>query len=557
LALAAALPLIPARAAAQTPACCTITAIDAATRLVSGKVTANASVFQFTVANARTLATLRVGQGVFANFITRQVSLDGRSACCAITSVRAAVPVTRPAPAAPPPVPPPPPPPPAAPNPAVAAVRQLASPDLVALILYIPPINLGGGPPPPPGPQGGREAEATVMLSGSATGSGALIALSSGNTALLHVPATVTVPAGANSVKFRYDPLPVTEPTTATVSAAYSGQTKTASVLILPPPLEAVTLDSQELTGGQGISGLVKLSGIGPTDKDIRVALSSNHPAVSVPGEVLLRGVQQQAFPVTTKGVAQQAQVVVAASSAGRRREATLTLLPGRLRTVGYYQTYSGTPQWYGDMTCYQEDQPGGFIYKGDFPLAVRLTGPAPFDGNAVIKVTSSNFALLPVPATLTIPANATQTETSLPCPKTASVSKVMITGSYLGETRGYTVTVTPLRLPDLGVTAVLKDAAGNVIQRPTNPQPFAVCAKVVAYAAYGVIGTKLRLGYQHSRGFSQQLEYTIDFSQNQEICRTIEGLEIGEYVDITLKVDPALQETNVSNNTLTLHITR
>ena len=437
--------------------------------------------------------------------------------------------------------------------------RQRAVPDLVALILYLPPINLGGGPPPPPGPQGGREAEGTVVLSGNALSGGAVITLSSGNTALLHVPATVTVPAGANSVKFRYDPLPVTESTTATASAVYGGQTKTASVLILPPRLEALTLDSPQLTAGQGMGGLVKLNLVGPADKDIRVALSSNHPAVLVPAEVLLRGVQQQTFPVTTKGVAQQAQVAIAGSFAGNRREATLTLLPGRLRTVGYYQTYSGSPQWYGDMTCYQAGQPGGFVYKGDFPLAVRLTGPAPFDGNAVVQMKSSNPLLLPVPATLTIPANASQTETSLACPNTNSLSTVEITGSYLGETRIYTVKVTPLLLPDFGVTAVFKDAAGNVIQRPTNPQPFAVCATVVTYATYGVNGTKLRLAYQHSRGFSQQLVYTVDFSQptTKVVCRTIEGLEIGEYVDITLTVDPATGELNLSNNTLTLRVTR
>jgi uncharacterized delta-60 repeat protein len=72
---------------AQTPsACCSITAIDRATGLVSAKVAAGSQVFQFRVTNARTLPTLRVGQGVYANFTTRQVSLDGRSVCCAITS---------------------------------------------------------------------------------------------------------------------------------------------------------------------------------------------------------------------------------------------------------------------------------------------------------------------------------------------------------------------------------------------------------------------------------------------------------------------------------------
>ena len=93
----------------QTPsACCSITAIDRATGLVSAKVAAGSQVFQFRVTNTRTLPTLRVGQGVYANFTTRQVSLDGRSACCAITSgptAPAVASVPRPPAAAPAPAP--------------------------------------------------------------------------------------------------------------------------------------------------------------------------------------------------------------------------------------------------------------------------------------------------------------------------------------------------------------------------------------------------------------------------------------------------------------------
>jgi hypothetical protein len=75
-----------ARLAAQTPPCCSVTAIEAATGVVSGKVTANSNVFQFKVTNARTLASLKVGQAVYVNFTTHQVSLDGRAACCTVSS---------------------------------------------------------------------------------------------------------------------------------------------------------------------------------------------------------------------------------------------------------------------------------------------------------------------------------------------------------------------------------------------------------------------------------------------------------------------------------------
>jgi len=87
LVLGAALAVASGQSTAQTPPpCCTITAINAGTGIVSAKVTATGNVFQFKVVNAATLASLRVGQGVYANLTTHQVSLDGRSACCAITS---------------------------------------------------------------------------------------------------------------------------------------------------------------------------------------------------------------------------------------------------------------------------------------------------------------------------------------------------------------------------------------------------------------------------------------------------------------------------------------
>ena len=156
-------------ASGQRPAaCCSITEIEAATGVVSGKVTANGNVFQFKVTNARTLATLRVGQGVFANFTNGQVSLDGRTACCTVTSgptaptvappARAPVPPA-PAPApvrAPAPAPPPAPPavPPAAPSAARAAPTQPAAARVVnalpitAAMVNQPP-TLTFGPPEP------------------------------------------------------------------------------------------------------------------------------------------------------------------------------------------------------------------------------------------------------------------------------------------------------------------------------------------------------------------------------------------------------------------------
>lgn len=82
--------------AAAVDACCSVTAIDARSATVSAKEKASTRLFKFHVTNASLLRALRVGAPVYANFSKKQVSLDGKSACCAITAVGSAPLVKRP-----------------------------------------------------------------------------------------------------------------------------------------------------------------------------------------------------------------------------------------------------------------------------------------------------------------------------------------------------------------------------------------------------------------------------------------------------------------------------
>jgi len=87
-----------ATSAAQAAPCCTVTAINASTGLVTGRVNATGQSFTFT-ASGSVLSALKVGQGVYANFTSKQVSINGASACCSITSGAAAATPTAAAPA--------------------------------------------------------------------------------------------------------------------------------------------------------------------------------------------------------------------------------------------------------------------------------------------------------------------------------------------------------------------------------------------------------------------------------------------------------------------------
>jgi cathepsin L len=79
--------------------CCQITAINEHTGLVTARETATSRTFEFHVPDAKLLTTLKVGQGVYANFATKQVSHDGVTACCEIRSLSGAGALPMPLPA--------------------------------------------------------------------------------------------------------------------------------------------------------------------------------------------------------------------------------------------------------------------------------------------------------------------------------------------------------------------------------------------------------------------------------------------------------------------------
>ena len=69
--------------------CCDITAIDKAKSVVSARERGSGRIVEFKVADSAVLQRLQVGQAVHANFKTKQVSVDGNTMCCTITSVAA------------------------------------------------------------------------------------------------------------------------------------------------------------------------------------------------------------------------------------------------------------------------------------------------------------------------------------------------------------------------------------------------------------------------------------------------------------------------------------
>ena len=70
--------------------CCSVTAIDARSGVITAKEAASGRSFTFRLRDSNALHMLRVGQPIFANFAASEVSLDGKSAGGQIIGVAAA-----------------------------------------------------------------------------------------------------------------------------------------------------------------------------------------------------------------------------------------------------------------------------------------------------------------------------------------------------------------------------------------------------------------------------------------------------------------------------------
>jgi hypothetical protein len=128
-------------------------------------------------------------------------------------------------------------------------------------------------------------------------------------------------------------------------------------------------------------------------------------------------------FTVTTLGVATAQSVTITASSGGVSQQATLTVNPAALASIGLNPT---------SVT-------GGVGSTG----TVTLTGLAP-PGGAVVTLASGNTAAATVPASVTIGGGATTKTFTVPTSPVATTQSVTLTASYAGVNQQATLTVNP-----------------------------------------------------------------------------------------------------------------
>jgi hypothetical protein len=273
---------------------------------------------------------------------------------------------------------------------------------------------------------GGGTATGTVTLNGPAPAGGASVALSSSNTGVAQVPATITIASNATTATFTVSTSPVASTTSLSLSATYNA-TQTAGFTVMAAQLNSVSVSPSSVIGGSTSTGTVALNGPAPAGGAIVALSSSNSSAAQVPASVTVAANATTAtFTVTTSPVSSNTPLTLSA-------------------TYGATQTAAFTVNRpiVSSTTLNPASVPGGATSTG----TVTLNGPAPA-GGAVVTLSSSNTSAAQVPASVTVPANATTAVFTITTGVVASNTTVTISANY-GATQTASLTVT------LGLSAV------------------------------------------------------------------------------------------------------
>ena len=175
---------------------------------------------------------------------------------------------------------------------------------------------------------GGVPLGAIVMLNGQAPAGGAVVSLSSSNPAA-QPPATVTVPAGVESVSFTVPTSRVFADTPVTITATWRGASVQATTTLTPQPAPtSITLDPTTTSGSSGSFG--RVTAADPRDADVTFSLSTSRPdLVTIPSSVVVpQFAAAGGFNIGTSPVTTRTLVTISVSGGGVTLSATLTLEP-------------------------------------------------------------------------------------------------------------------------------------------------------------------------------------------------------------------------------------
>jgi len=312
-------------------------------------------------------------------------------------------------------------------------------------------------PPVPP-----TSFTGSVSLLGAAPAGGVIVTLSNSHPALLNSPASVTVAAGAKSANFNIAVLsPVSQRTPFTITATGLGVTKVgAGTLTTAEPL-SLTLQpgnpagqagsgANTQTGAGGASFVARLTLNGPAGAGgLTLNLSSSNTGVAtVPATVTVRqGESSAEFTVTTSATPQSANTVITVTGSTVSKTATLTVASAQLSALS-----KQVSQVIGGQTA-------------TFTLLATSKVGA---GGLLVNLSSSNPAALTVPASVTIPANASSANFAVSTASVAAQTTVNVTATAGNVTKTEPLLLMPEGLTAFDLSPVSVTGGGTVTGRLT-----------------------------------------------------------------------------------------
>jgi hypothetical protein len=295
-----------------------------------------------------------------------------------------------------------------------------------------PPATLSAITLSPSTVAGGNTSQGTATLASAAPSGGAVVTLTSSNTARATVPASVTVAAGATSATFTVSTATATASTSATISGVSGGVSRSALLTISKTPvaasLSSLAVSPTSVTGGTSSQGTVTLTSAAPSGGATVTLTNSNIAAATVPASVTVAaGATKATFTVTTVSVTATTSATIGGTFGGASRSAVLTVTP------------PPPPASLSSVAVSPASVTGGTSSLG----TVTLTSAAPA-GGFTATLSSDNTAAATVPASVTVAQGATSATFAIATSSVTASTPVTITASAGGVVRTATLTVTP-----------------------------------------------------------------------------------------------------------------
>ena len=285
---------------------------------------------------------------------------------------------------------------------------------------------------------GGMNSTLKVSLNGAAPPAGAVVQLSTSDSSATSVPSTALVPPGSTFLTVLCQTSAVPQARTVTLTATYTGASKSASLTVNPIVLSTLSLSPASIAGGKtGTGNRVTLNGPAPTG-GMAVQITSSTPAIgTVPASVTVpEGQTSATFSTATTAVASSSTLNITASAGGVTKTAPLTVIPPSLYRIALSPV---------SLT-------GGATSTAN---TVTLDVPAPA-GGTVVSLVSSVPATVAVPITLTVPAGAVSAKFNMTTAAVVASTTVMISAQAAGVTKTAFLTINPIVVSSLSIPATI-----------------------------------------------------------------------------------------------------